>query len=336
MAKRNMSKYVASLRRKPVMVGFISAVAVSILTLAFLWPAKTASPRHIPIGIIGNDKQQIMLVTKMLEANAKDKVALVEVSDRTDAIDKMKQREIFGTIIISSAPEVLTASANGPALNGVITNIATNLERGLSGFTSKREATRQASQVTLKKTDIIPAHAASFDLAQLSLPIMLGGTIGSVVILAFVRSSWHRLAALSAYSILVGASMFLILHTWFNVVPNNAWALVGTLGLGSFAIGSFVMGFYTLLGSRGIGLATLINLLIANPLSGMMVPALFLPWIWGTVGQLFAVGATGTLLRGALYFPVAEVILMPLIVLLVWSALGVTAILSRSRDQIIR
>lgn len=335
MIKRNMSKFVASLQHMPVLTGIISAVVVSILALAFLWPAKTAAPRQIPIGITG-DKQRIALVTKILKANVKDTVALVEVSDRTDAINKMKQRETFGTIIVSSAPEVLTASANGPALNGVITNIATNLELGLNRSTGPQGATGQAPQITLKKTDVIPAHSASFDLAQLSLPVMLGGTIGSVLLLAFMRSSWHRLAALSVYAILVGVSMFLILHTWFNVVPNNLWAVAGALGLGVFAIGSFVMGLYTLLGARGIGLATLVNLLIANPMSGMMVPALFMPWIWGTIGQLFAVGATGTLLRGALYFPVADVLLMPLIVLFVWSALSVAAMLSRNRDSIIR
>ena len=322
---------------RPIIIGLVSALLVGVLSLAFLWPAKTAAPRNVPISITGGNKQQVAAITKMVEANAKGKIDLIEVSDRNHAIDKMKHRETFGTIVLSGAPEVLTASANGPAINGVITNIATNLESNLNKLTPQHIPTGgQSSQLMLKKTDVVPAHSASFDIAQLGLPIVLGGTVGSVMVLALTHGRIRRLAALGSYSVFAGIVLYFILHSWFNVLPGNFWAITGSFGLGIFAIGSFVAGMYTLLGLHGIGLAAAVNLLIANPISGLAIPTLFMPGAWGTIGQLFTVGATGTLLRGALYFPVSEVLMMPIVVLTVWAIFGVAAMLSASREPISR
>ena len=319
---------------KSILIGFTGAVLVGILALAFLWPSKTAAPRNVPIGITGN-KQQVALATKAIESNAKGKVDLVVLSSRDEAINEMKHRKIFGAVILSASPEALTASANGAATNGVITNLATNLELGLNNLAAqKAPAGVQPPKITLKKTDVVPAYSASFDVAQLGLPLVLGGTIGAVLLLKAAGDRWRRLAALTTYSILAGMVIFLILHTWFKVVPNDFWAITGAFSLGIFAIGSSVAGMGTLLGLRGVGLATGINLLIANPISGMAVPAIFMPWVWGTIGQLFAVGAAGTLLRGAMYFPVSEVVLMPVIVLVAWSVLGTAAMLSRDQESI--
>lgn len=331
MGKRdNQDNHAQGSWLKSILIGFTGSILVGILALAFLWPSKTAAPRQIPIGITGN-KQQVALATKAIEANAKDKVDLVVLSSQDEAINEMKHRNIYGAIILSETPEALTASANGPAANGVITNLATNLETNLNNLAAqKAPAGVQPPKITLKKTDIVPAYSPSFDVAQLGLPLVLGGTIGSILILKTVGDRWRRLAALIIYSLLTGVVMFLILHTWFRVIPGDFWAVVGAFGLGIFAIGTFVAGMSTLLGFRGVGIATATNLLIANPMSGMTVPALFMPWIWGTIGQLFAVGAAGTLLRGALYFPVSEVLLMPILVLTVWSVLGAAAVLSRN------
>ena len=337
MADRtSQDKNARSSWQKSVLAGLVSATVVGILALAFLWPAKTAAPRQVPIGITGN-KQQVALATKAIEANAKDKIDLVVLSSRDEAVTEMKHRNIFGAIVLSGAPEALTASANGPALNGVITNLAVNLESGLNKAAAQKvPAGVQPPQVTLKKTDVIPAYAASFDISQLALPIVLGGTVGSILVLVRTYGRWQSLTALAVYSLLAGVVMFLILHTWFKVIPNEFWSIVGAFSLSTFAIGSFVAGMYTLLGFRGVSMAAVVNLLIANPMSGMMVPALFMPWVWGTIGQLFAVGAAGTLLRGVSYFPVSEVLLMPIIVLAVWSTVGIVAMLSRDQEPLMR
>ena len=315
-----------------VAVGIGGSLLVGLIALAFLWPTKTAAPHEVPIAITGNS-QQVAMVTKAIETNAGDKIELVQVDTRDAAIDKMQHREAYGAIVLSAKPEVLTASANGQAANAIIINLATTLEASLdAAVQAKLPAGVYGSTITVTKTDVIPAYNTSFDIAQLAMPIVFGGTIGSILVLVLTHGRYRRLLALAIYAVLAGNVMFLILHTWFDVLPGDYWPIVGAFTLGIFATSSFVAGMYTLLGLPGMALAAVTNLLIANPMSGIAIPPTFMPWIWGDIGQLFTVGASGTLLRGAIYFPVAEVVTTPTIVLSIWSVLGVVAMLSRDRE----
>lgn len=331
MAKGEQKNWV-----KIIGVSLAASLLVGLIALAFLWPAKTMEPKNVPIAITGTSVQQVEAVKTALKTNAGDKIELITVENRDEAVNKMQHREIYGAIIISLPnPEILTASANGAALNAVITNVESGLEAGLTKMVvASVPAGIAAPAVTVRNTDVIPTHSATFDIAQLALPMVFGGMIGGVLIVTAVGGRLQRAGALVLYAFLAGNVLYLILQTWFNVLPAEYWAIVGAFSLGIFATSSFIVGSYVLAGGAGLGVAAAFTLLVANPISGLAIPTIFLTEPWGFIGQLLTVGAGGTLLRGAVYFPVAEVITTPLVVLTIWSLAGITATVIRNRKPL--
>jgi hypothetical protein len=230
-----------------------------------------------------------------------------------------------------SHPEILVASANGPVTNMVMTGMATALQAKLNETAANRPAPSGVSvqKPQVKTTDIIPAHDLKFDIAQLALPLVFGGIIGGALVARIVRGRWQRLGALVAYAFFASGVLYLITQTWFNLLPANFWAITGAFSLGIFATSSFVAGSYVLFGMRGLVVAGVTTMFLANPLSGLMVPSIFLPEPWGVIGQSLTVGAAGTLVRAAAYFPTGEVTFVPIFVLSLWSMLGAVAVAFR-------
>lgn len=321
--------------QRVVLGTFIGSLVVGFIALAFLWPAKTAEPNSVPIAFTGSDAPEVAAVKKNIEANAGDKIELITVANRGEAVEKMKNREVYGAIILTlPQPEVLSASANGPALNAVPTGIASSLQAGLNQMAARAPAGTPVPQVTLKTIDVIPAHDAKFDIAQMALPLVFGGMIGGILVVALIQGRWQRLAGLAMYSLFAANILFLILGNWFNVLPADYWAVTGALSLSLFATSSFIVGSYVLAGKVGLASAAAFTMLVANPISGLALPALFLPEPWGAIGQSLTVGASGTLLRAAVYFPVAAVLTAPIVVLGIWSVLGTLATISRDRGAL--
>jgi len=325
--------------QKAVGAALGAATFVAILALAFLWPGRLAEPRNVPIAITGSNPAQLEMIKKGIEASAGDAVELVSVANRDEAMDKIEKREAYGALVLTMPnPEVLTASANGQAINAITNGIATNLQSKLAEMAASMPKSPTTPAVTpkisVKVTDVVPVHRATFDIAQLALPLLFGGVIGGVLSSVVARNRGQRLAMLAIYAVSVGLAMFLILQTWFDVLPGDFWAITGAFSLGVFATASFVAGSYALAGVPGMGLAILFTLLLANPISGLALPPLFMPEPWGVIGQSLTIGAGGALVRGAAYFPVAEVVSMPIVVLSIWSVLGAGVVLVRNREGI--
>jgi hypothetical protein len=330
--ERKVAKESPTKWSKVFSVGLAGALIVGVIALAFSWPAKTAEPRSVPIAITGNNAQQVAMIKQQLKDNAGDKIDLVSVADRSEAVSEIETREAFGAIVLDMpSPEVLTASGNGAAANGVITSMAATLQAKLAEMSAKNPA---APKVTVKTTDVVPSHTATFDIAQLTMSLVFGGVIGGLLTAAAVRGRWQRLATLAVYAVVVGNVLYLVLHTWLDVLPAGYLAITGALTLGIFATASFVAGAYVVGGLIGLYTAILLTMLVANPISGLAIPPVFLPEPWGAIGQGLTIGAGGTLLRGAAYFPVAEVLTAPIIVLSVWSVAGIAGVVSRNRGTL--
>lgn len=311
--------------------GFGGALIVALIALAFLWPSKTAQPRQLPIAIMGNSPAQLAAVEHGITASSGNRIKLVPVTSRAQAVSEIKHRDVYGALLITMPhPEVLTASANGAAANAVISAIGANLQTAISKLMTTVPP-KPEPPVAVKFTDVVPTYNPSFDLALLAFPLVFGGTIGGAVISSLIAGRRQRLATLVIYALVAGNLMYWLLQGWFNVLPPDYWQIVGAFTLGVFATSSFVVGSYVLGGAPGLGIAAVFTLLVANPISGIALPAAFLPHPWGTIGQYLTVGASGALLRGVVYFHYAQVIAAPLIALCLWAVAGATAVLARER-----
>ena len=316
---------------KVLSIGLAGSLVVALVSLAFLWPAKVAEPRDYPIAITGANAQQVTAIKDGIEQNAGDAIEFVDVENREEAVRKIEHREVFGAIVINMpSPEVLTASANGQATNAVMTTMASTMQAKVSEMAAQAPPPKSAPipSIKVKTTDIVPAHAAKFDVAQLGLPLVFGGIIGGAAIARLVRGRWQRLSALAMYALFAGGILYLVVQSWFDLLPANFWGISGAFSLGIFATASFVTGAQILFGMRGFAIAVATTMLLANPLAGLAIPTIFLPEPWGAIGQGLTIGATGTLLRMVSYFPVADMI-APLVVLGAWSTVGALAVASK-------
>jgi hypothetical protein len=88
------------------------------------------------------------------------------------------------------------------------------------------------------------------------------------------------------------------------------------------ATAAFIIGMNALLGRVGLGIAAVVTVLFANPLSAAAIPVQFLPEPWGQIGQYFVPGAASNLLRSLSYFPDAATA-MQWTILVCWLAGGV-------------
>lgn len=108
-------------------LGILLAAVVCVIVLAFTWPSATLNPQNVPVAVTG-PAEAVKQVETALDKQADGAFELVTVSDRDAAVEKIKQREAYGAIILGSKPEVLTASAAGSATNILMTQLHTQLQ----------------------------------------------------------------------------------------------------------------------------------------------------------------------------------------------------------------
>ncbi len=131
---------------------------------------------------------------------------------------------------------------------------------------------------------------------------------------------------IALYDLLAGICITAVLHTWLHLLPGSFWVITGALSLAIFSISSLIGGLYSSIGPRGLVLGIGYTLLIANPITGLILPPEFILEPWGIIGQLLAPGASATLLRNVTYFPTADNT-FPLIIAICWSLLGASLLL---------
>ena len=293
-------------RAMGVMIG--GTLVVTLLFLAFVWPTITSKVKDMPLAVVGPGPTVEQIKSKLSQSQAPFEVETL--SNRGEAIQQIKEREVFGAIIIGQQPEILTASANGPAVSQILSQVGAQMG-GQDGH---------APQIT----DVVPlvdGDKRGLGITTASLPLVFGGIIGGVLASLAVVGLKKRLAVVAGYSVLAGMTIALIMQVWLDILPGNYLANSVVITLQLLATSTLVAGMFSLFGRPGIFATILLTIFIANPLSGATQPKQFLLEPWGDVGQLFVPGAGSTLLRNAAYFPDAS-ITAPVLVLLFWIVLG--------------
>ena len=322
---------------KVISTSVLASLLVALVVLAFTWPTKTMEAKNLPVSIAGPE-----VTVSQFEQSLKDQgietFDLKQVSSREEAEQQIKQRETYGAIIFTegAAPEVLTAPAANAAATQMLNGVATQLNAQIQqkALAAKTEAltqavqaggeqgaqaaaqleqmkvqAEQASAMAVKTTAVVPlskSDSSGTGLAIAAFPLVIGGILGGSFSVLRVNGTWRRFATATLYAVIGGALTALILSTWFGFIPGDFATLWAAFGATYLATAFFIVGVGAL-SSPLIGLAVgaVITMFIGNPISGASMPSVFLPGVWGQIGQMMVPGASSTLLRSIAYFPEA-------------------------------
>jgi hypothetical protein len=291
-----------------VILAVALTLAVSVIVLAFLWPALTSEPKGLPVAAAGPQAQVTQLLAGV-EQRAPGVLEVQQVDDRAAAVEAIERREVYGAIVLGAQPEVLTSSAASPVAAQALAGIGAELQATVTDV------------VPLASTD---AHGAG--LASAVLPLVIGGLLGGVLSSLAIARGARRLVALALYAVLAGATVAGILQGWLGVLQGSYLANASAIALAIVGIAAAVAGLGALIGRAGLALAAITLVLVAVPLASVAAPVQFLPEPWGAVGQWFPPGAGATLLRDLSYFPKADAV-FPWLVLAGWAVAGAALVL---------
>jgi len=292
-------------------IAIASALAVGVILLAFLWPTITAKAQNLPVAVTG-PTAQVQALTKALNAQSGNPFALTHVASRTAAVNGIKARSYDGAIVLGSKPEVLTASAAETTITPMMVQVQQQLQALVPA-------------VTVALTDVVPlasTDAHGVGMMAASFPLVIGGTLGGVLLSLLISGVWRRLASAAVYAIAGGFVIVSIMQGWFRVLQGDYLVNVTAVTLSLFATAAFITGMAALIGRPGIAVGAVFTMLIGNPLSAATAPQQFIPQPWGDVGQWLVPGAATSLLRELSYFPDAATV-FPWMVLAGWAVLGV-------------
>ncbi|WTJ76881.1 ABC transporter permease [Kitasatospora sp. NBC_01539] len=298
-----------ALRRLLTVWVLVPAIAALALW-AFAWPAARTAPRDLPVGVAGAPAA-VSAMEKQLSAH-QDAFEIHRYPDAAAARQAVEDRAVYGALVAGPAgPELLTASAAGPT---VAQMLRTAVAEGPDG-------------TAVHATDVVPVPAADPRGAVFGaglLPLVLAGVAsGATVTLLRLRGA-RAMAGLAGAAVLAGLVGAAIAHSWLGVLTGSWWAEAGVISLTTLAVGSGVAGTAALIGTAGIGVASLVMVLLGNSFAGVTSAPELLPAPVGDLGQQLPPGAAGTLLRSVSYFGGAGAG-GPLFTLALWAGLGLTA-----------
>jgi hypothetical protein len=311
-------------------LGVALSVLVAVIVLAFAWPGVTADPKNVPLAAVGPDAA-VSSLRAALDHQADGVFKVAVEHDRAAAVKAIERRKIYGAVVLSDQPEVLTASAASPLVAQQLGTLASALGTQLTAAAAARvPAGVTPPVVTVKVTDIVPladTDPRGTGLIAAALPLVLGGLLGGIVITVVIVGALRRLTALLIYAVVAGAGVVAILQGWLGLLQGNGLLNAAVFALALLAIGAPIVGFAALVGRPGLAIGPVVFLLFANPISSAAQPLEFLAAPWGAVGQWFPPGAGATLIRDASYFPHTDVTL-PWLVLAGWAVVGLVLALA--------
>lgn len=275
----------------------IHATLVTLLLFLFTWPAATAEPRDVPLGVVGPAPlaDQISSMLEERQPGAFDVTVYASPDEATEAI---QNREIYGAIVLGQAVEVQVASAANPAVSQLIMSLGDTLMAG--------SLAQQGVQVpTLTVTDVAPLaedDARGMVLGSASLPVAIGGIALGALVSLRLRGAWTQLSVVGSSALLSGVALAWGMGPALGALSGDLWsnaiALAAILGAFAFPL----VAAHRLAGIGGFGLVAATFFLVGNPLSGISLPPEFYPSGWGEIGQLMPLGAGFDLLKTVNFF----------------------------------
>ena len=269
-------------RTRPPLAAVVPGLAavVTVLLIAFAWPATRSGLERVPLGVAGPGAEQ---VERSLPAGT---FTPRRYADAAAARAAIEDREVYGAVVTGpTGPRVLTASAaSAPVAQALV---------GLAGG------------IGAPVEDVVPAPAADprgAGLAAGALPLAIAGILGAALLQQLVAGRWARVGAAVGYSVLAGAALAAVLQFWIGAVDGPYAAVAGVLALGLAAVTVALLGLQAVLGRAGLAIGAVLTMLLGNPLSGAASAPEMLPAGWSELGRVLAPGAEVTLLRSVAFF----------------------------------
>lgn len=280
MSTRNAAGWGPVVRAVALLTGVLTA-----LLIAFALPMQHLRPHHLPIAVVGPQAATDTLVQR-LQAKQPGAFQIDKVADADAARTRIVRHQDYGAIVVEpTGARVLTAGAASPAVAQQLASLAITLHAPV--------------------TDVVPLpdrDPSGAGLAGGALPLVLGGWVCALVMLATVPGTTQRVVGGFAFAAIGAATFIAIEKYWFGSVTGNYALITAGVALGIAATAWTVLGLRSALGGRGLALAAVLIMLLGYPLSGLTSAPELLPTPFGAIGQLLPPGATGTLLRCTSYF----------------------------------
>jgi ABC-2 family transporter protein len=293
---------------------------VLMLAFAFFYVGAfhDPTPHHVPVAVVGPPA-----IAAQLNQLPGDPLDARQASSRSDALSQIDDRKVYGAyeaatnrLFVASAANRATAIALGETFNRV-------------AAAQDRPAVRLTDVKPLPLKD--PNGTAAFYAV---IAWMFGGYIGATLIglIGSPRSTSRqraaaRVGALAGFGIVGGILSVVMLRVSFDVFPGHVVALCAIGALTIFASGAATAGIQAAAGPAGTGLVILVFVILGNSASGGPFARPLLPGLWRTIGGVLPPGASVDLARSALFFDGAR-IAAPILVLLVWAAVGTSLALA--------
>jgi hypothetical protein len=296
-----MSKTTVTEGRLAFGIPVLHAALIAVLVLLFTWPAATAEPRGLPIGVVG-PAQVTGQVSDQLESSRPGAFEIEAFESQQDAEQAITNREIYGAILIGPEVGVLIGSAANPGVAQLISELGSGIQESFLA--------RQGVEVPkVKVTDLatLPEEDARGQvLGSASLPLVIAGiSLGALVMLR-IRNRWSQINLLASASLIRGLTVAFILTGVMGALEGGLW--INTLVISSIigAFGFSLVGAYRLFGLAGFGTLAAVFFLLGNPLSGVALAPEFYQDGWGSFGQALPLGAGFELIKRTNFFESAD------------------------------
>ncbi|MCL2734304.1 MAG: ABC transporter permease [Actinomycetia bacterium] len=268
--------------------------------LSYIGAFHAPKPHRIPVAVVAPARISGPL-TAQLNALPGTPFRARTATDERQARTLILNRDVDAAVVVDlvgTRDRLLVASAGGPSVSTVTTQIAQTIEVGRK---------RQLTVIDLRAPN--PQDGRGLSSFYLVVGWMVGGYLAAAILgtaggarPANLHRTFIRLGALVPYAIISGLGGALIAGTILGALPGHFGALfaIGTLLV--FAVAATTVALQALLGMAGIGVAILVFVVLGNPSAGGAYPNTLLPPFWRSIGPWLPPGAGTTAVRNTVYF----------------------------------
>ncbi|WP_327289755.1 ABC transporter permease [Streptomyces sp. NBC_01198] len=346
---------VPSWRQAVIMIVGLPLV-IALAVMAYAWPAARIAPRDLPVGVVSTGTAS-QSVVEGLEHGRPGAFDIRLYPDQAAARSAIEHRDVYGAFVVAPGHvTVLEATAASPtvaqlvdaaghqlaahtaASAGGTSTAASGIGSGSAPASASASGAGGAGAV-VRTVDVVPTSvhdprglafsASLLPLTICSIIIALFTTIG-----ARLRPGPSRVVPLMATCAAAAFAVYLVAQTFLGALPHDHAATWAAVALTMLAISAPTAGLVTLLGHRGLGLSAALMVFVGNPFSGSTSAPELLPKAAADIGRWLPPGAGAGLVRGTAYFG-GSGSAGPLVVLGVWSVLGLAVVAFGRRRPVV-